>query len=406
MNPNPQLIAPAIASRPRFSLSPASATALRWIALALYPVVLFETVQDGFRNPFGVPYLGSLLPLLTVALPAVLLRRRPVAALALMLLGATVLPFLGNDQWAAPYLRDVSNLQYLGIDLTVAYLAATRSRRVSVTAAAVTLVLQVLITAGSPQRSPDLANATLLLVLGMAAAWMGGYVVLERRRHTAAARVQASHQAVTDERLRIARELHDMVAHSIGIIAIQAGVGRRVIDTQPAEARNALAAIEDTSRDTLAGLRRMLGALRQADTGPAPLDPAPGLADLDRLAAVTADAGVRVDVRRTGSDRPLPPDLDLSAYRLIQEAVTNVVRHAGTDTCTVLVEQRDGELLLEIADEGRGGVVGPTGFGIAGMRERVALLHGELAAGPRPGGGFVVRARLPLPGPYGPQASS
>jgi signal transduction histidine kinase len=174
------------------------------------------------------------------------------------------------------------------------------------------------------------------------------------------------------------------------------GIGSvgRVIDTQPAEARNALHAIEDASRDTLAGLRRMLGALRRTDGEPiaAPL----GLGDLDALIARSADAGVRVDLRWHGERRPLPPDIDLSAFRIIQEAVTNVGRHAGTDRCEVQVEQRDGELLIDVTDDGRGGPAG-TGYGISGMRERVALLHGDFTAGPRPGRGFRVGARIPVP---------
>jgi signal transduction histidine kinase len=219
--------------------------------------------------------------------------------------------------------------------------------------------------------------------------------------HAETLRAQATVQAVTAERLRIARELHDMVAHSIGIIAIQAGVGSRVIDTQPAEARNALSAIEATSRETLSGLRRMLGALRRAEPGSeseaAPLDPSPGLADLDRLAATTADAGVRVEVQWRGQRRPLPADIDLSAFRIIQEAVTNVVRHAGTGHCRVSIDHQDEELSIEVVDDGRGCTIAGTGYGVIGMRERVGLLHGDLSVGPRPEGGFRVAARLPVP---------
>jgi signal transduction histidine kinase len=207
------------------------------------------------------------------------------------------------------------------------------------------------------------------------------------------------------ERLRIARELHDMVAHSIGIIAIQAGSGRRVFDARPDEARDALAAIEATSRETLSGLRRMVTGLRRADPEPgpgqAPLGPAPGLADIDRLAATALDAGVqvKVDVDWHGSREPLPADIDLSAFRIIQEAVTNVVRHAGTGQCQVAIDQRDGQLSIEVTDSGRGGSAAGTGYGITGMRERAALLGGDFSAGPRPGGGFRVTARLPLPAP-------
>jgi signal transduction histidine kinase len=173
-----------------------------------------------------------------------------------------------------------------------------------------------------------------------------------------------------------------------------------VIDTQPDEARNALAAIEATSRETLAGLRSTVGALRQA--GPrteADTDPleTPGLADLARLVARTRDAGVRVDVRWHGHRRPLPADVDTSAFRIVQEAVANVVRHAGTGHCQVSIDHRDEELSIDVTDDGRGATGAGTGYGIAGMRERAALLHGELTAGPRPEGGFRVTARLPLP---------
>jgi signal transduction histidine kinase len=193
--------------------------------------------------------------------------------------------------------------------------------------------------------------------------------------------------------------LHDMVAHNVGIIAIQAGMGRRVIDSQPAEARDALAAIETTSRETLAGLRRTVGALRRAgpsaEGDPDPLE-TPGLADLARLVDKTRNAGLRVDVRRHGRPRPLPAEVDTSAFSIIQEAVTNVVRHAGAGRCQVSIDHGEGELSIEVTDDGCGTPVGEAGYGIAGMRERADLLHGELSAGPRPEGGFRVTARLPL----------
>jgi signal transduction histidine kinase len=123
----------------------------------------------------------------------------------------------------------------------------------------------------------------------------------------------------------------------------------------------------------------------------------PGLADLDRLAATTADAGVRVEVQWRGQRRPLPADIDLSAFRIIQEAVTNVVRHAGTGHCRVSIDHQDEELSIEVVDDGRGCTIAGTGYGVVGMRERVGLLHGDLSVGPRPEGGFRVAARLPVP---------
>ncbi|WP_149263014.1 sensor histidine kinase [Actinomadura sp. K4S16] len=364
-------------------LSRGTGTVLAWSGAAVYPVVLFLTFSHG-RTGFQqleIP-LSTGLTVLVLSL----LRRRALVAHVILLL-AWILALL-----ALP-VGTVGGLLVLLPGVSAGYITATRPRKVSVLVAVTTFLLQAAAVTAFLQADEVLLMTVLL---GAAVAFMAGNSIRTRRGHAEAMREQATAQAVSAERLRIARELHDMVAHSIGIIAIQAGVGGRVIDTQPAEARNALQAIEATSRDTLFGLRRMLTALRKDDPGAAPLGPAPGLADLDRLAEAARDAGVAVDVRTAGEPRPLPPDVDLSAYRIVQEAVTNVVRHAGTDRCRVTVGYGDGDLAVEIEDDGRGGVVG-TGYGLVGMRERVALLCGEFAAGPRPGGGFRVAARIPAP---------
>ena len=244
---------------------------------------------------------------------------------------------------------------------------------------------------------------TVLVPLVMIIAWLIGHSIRQARGRTELVRAQAAAQTVMAERLRIARELHDLVAHSTGIIAIQAGSGRRVFDARPDQARDALAAIEDISRETLAGLRRVVTGLRRADPEPgdgqASLGSAPGLADIDRLATRARDAGVQIEVDWHGSRETLPADIDLSAFRIIQEAVTNVVRHAHTGQCQVSIDQQDGQLSIEVIDSGRGGTMAGTGYGITGMRERAALLGGDFSAGPRPGGGFRVAVRLPLPAP-------
>ncbi|WP_433476698.1 sensor histidine kinase [Spirillospora sp. CA-142024] len=355
---------------------------LAWSGALLYPGVLFLTVS---RGNYGDQLEVLLSAGLTVWVLA-LLRRRPLPAHGILLF-AWVLALVEMPNGS------VAGLQILLTDLSVGYIAASRPRAFSVPVAVVTCVVQALSVAAFLS-----ANDSFLatVVLAMVVIWMVGNSVRVRREHADMMREQATAQAVAAERLRIARELHDMVAHSIGIIAIQAGVGGRVIDTQPAEARNALDAIEATSRDTLSGLRRMLTALRKDDPGTAPLGPVPGLDDLARLAEATLDAGVKVDIRTEGEPRPLPPDVDLSAYRIVQEAVTNVVRHAGTGQCRVTVGYGDEELAIEVEDDGAGGVVG-TGYGIVGMRERVTLLRGEFTAGPRPEGGFRVAARIPAP---------
>jgi signal transduction histidine kinase len=354
-------------------------------------------------------------PVLLCALVAsgFLLRRWPLVALVVTLAGSAVISVAPRSP-LPPSALLVLAVCAAGIE--ICYLAATRTRKVSVPAVALAgaglpiLILEVP-TAGTPF-SYERVGSTVPLVtvavpLVMIIAWLIGNSIRQAHAQAELARTQAAAQTALAERLRIARELHDIVAHSIGIIAIQAGSGRSVCDASPAEARDALAAIEATSRETLSGLRRMMTGLRHAGPGPGPdqaplgpgqaLDPAPGLADLERLAATTRDAGVRVEVDWQGSREPLPPDIDLSAFRIIQEAVTNVVRHAGTGQCRVSITQRDGHLSIEVTDGGRGGAVTGTGFGITGMRERATLLGGDFSAGPRPDGGFRVAAKLPLP---------
>ncbi len=347
-------------------------------ALALSPLLLVLSIPLG-----GTPYL--LFPLALV-LPFFAVRRWPWAVLGVQL-ATLLLVALVNVPGADNNLR---YLQVLAMDLVVATLAARYRPRISVVTAVVVAALQL--TVAAAKDSANTTNAATFISLLIILVWTIGIAIRQRRQYREARREQAEIQAVQAERLRIARELHDMIAHSIGVIAFQAGMGSRVIDTQPAEARNALRAIEETSRDTLAGLRRMLTALRRDDPEPA----AAGLADLDGLVARSRQAGVTVGVEWRGDRRPLPPDIDLSAFRIIQEAVTNVVRHAGTSRCDVTIEQGDEELFIEVTDEGRGGSEGG-GYGIPGMRERVALLGGDFSAGTRPEGGFKVSARIPVP---------
>ncbi|MEU9124359.1 sensor histidine kinase [Streptomyces sp. NPDC048506] len=376
-----------------------------WAGGVLYIFVLVLLVGGAPRASGTVHAVGSLL---AVSLLVGVLRRVPLLALAMTLFGSTAVVVLTTGSAHAD--RSVSFqgqfLSYLAVDLVLGFIVAHCTRRSAAVAVAVSLAVQVMVIGGFAHGDNLTVNGVIAL-LATAASCTVGLLRRERREHAVALRSQEVAEAVTAERLRIARELHDMVAHSIGIIAIQAGVGSRVIRTQPAEAHEALRAIEATSRETLSGLRRTLVALRQADldgtSGQAPPAPSPGLADIERLAAATADAGVRVDVRRSGEQRPVPADIDLSAYRIVQEALTNVVRHAGTGRCRVAIDYGSEELSVEIVDGGRGatGTAPGHGFGLVGMRERVCLLDGHLSAGPQPEGGFRVLARLPLPAPVG-----
>jgi signal transduction histidine kinase len=351
---------------------------------------------------------GSLIFGCALLAAALLLRRWPLVALAVTLGGSVASMVL---QPRPSYMLVVLACV---VGLEICYIAATCTRRVSVTGAAMAaagLLIPVLTVPslgslrGGGVGSSAIHLVTIAVPLFTIIAWLIGHSIRQAQAGAELVRVQAAAQAAMAERLRIARELHDLVAHSTGIIAIQAGSGRRVFDARPDGAREALAAIEATSRETLSGLRRMVTGLRRADLEPgpgqAPLGPAPGLADIDRLAATALDAGVRVEVAVDwrGSREPLPADIDLSAFRIIQEAVTNVVRHARTDQCHVSIGQENGQLSIEVTDSGRGGATAGTGYGITGMRERAALLGGDFSAGPRPGGGFRVAVRLPVPAP-------
>lgn len=223
----------------------------------------------------------------------------------------------------------------------------------------------------------------------------------ERARFVEKEREDRVRRAVIEERLRIARELHDVVAHAMSVIAVQSGVGHHVIDSQPEEARRALASIETTSRAALTEMRRLLGVLRQEGEPRAVLTPAPGLADLPLLVAQVNQAGLEVTVTETGEPTQASVPVDLTAYRIVQEALTNALKHGGP-AAQVTIAYRPSEVYVEVTDDGHGGQVRRTrpanaiGHGLIGMRERVAVFEGDLVAGPQPGGGFRVAAHLPL----------
>ena len=227
--------------------------------------------------------------------------------------------------------------------------------------------------------------------------WRHKTVSLEQaNRELAEQRELQARAAVTVERGRIARELHDVIAHNVSMMVVQAGAAARVLDGEQPHVRNALDAIADTGRETVDEMRTLLGVLRSGDGRPA-LRPQPGLADLEPLIAGVREAGLPVALRIEGEPSGLPQALDLSAFRIVQEALTNALKHAGPSQAEVTVRYGDDAVELEIRDTGAGGPGGNgTGHGLVGMRERVAMFGGQLDATRASGGGFTVRARLPL----------
>ena len=229
--------------------------------------------------------------------------------------------------------------------------------------------------------------------------WFAGLAL--RSQRLLAARLQheqgeRARVAVAEERARIARELHDEVAHSVSVIAVQADAAEGALAVDPQLAHAPVAAIKHTARGTLVEMRRLLGALRESDGDPA-FAPQPRLADVQRLVEQTRAAGVETELRVVGDPRPLSPALDLSAYRIVQEALTNVLKHAHASHAVVVLRYGSEALELEIVDDGVGeGAVEPGGHGLLGIRERVELYGGRLSAGKRDGGGYALRARLPV----------
>jgi signal transduction histidine kinase len=453
-----------------------------WIAIDFVVATFGALFLVAAIHPYQLmnPLPDALLVAVGVFVPVALRRRAPMVAFGGLLVLAVLLSGMAVAAAAVVFIAAAYALYAVTL---------TSSKRTGVAALGLVLVLMVIITTtGRSHPAVVLGGPYAPVALANVLAWTVGYSVRQRRLYVIRLQQQAASSAVADERLRIARELHDVVAHSMSVIAVQAGYGQYVIDDSPEGAREALGAIQVTSREALDEMRRMLGVLRAQDTapapgpgltdqpvteaglrvdgddaagvgpgngtapgcdrgGPAPLAPAPGLANLDRLIKRTGGAGVRVDLEVYGQARPLPAGLDLSAYRIIQEALTNVVKHAGSGArCTVHLGYDEGVLAIRVTDDGGPsttlpGYGGPnaaghavradvgadsriaaavganvavgqgtalaawrmpsepsvsTGHGIIGMRERAHLCGGELTARPLREGGFQVTASLPL----------
>ncbi|BAJ28590.1 MULTISPECIES: histidine kinase [Kitasatospora] len=374
-------VAAALAALPLFSVWDVMPQVPRQADLAQVP-------PPGFGPG---PRPADVLLVLLAALAAPLARRRPVAALLAVLSAAAL--GVGVSNSPAPWVAVAVVLYRVPRALP----PRPAGRLLALSLAVAGLCLSGMLGWTWPHPGFGGPGAVVMACLFLATGWTAGWAVDERRRR----RIEHEASRQREERLLIARELHDVVAHSLGVIAVQAGVANHVAAEQPEQARLALASIEETSRTALNEMRALLGVLRTGGDGAGDGErlPAPRLSDLDGVVRRAAAAGVRVDVQLLGERAELPPGLELAGYRVVQEAVTNVVRHAGTDRCLVRVGYRPDALELTVTDEGRGGSPSGAGggHGLAGMRERVAVHGGEFRAGRRAAGrGFEVSAVFPL----------
>jgi signal transduction histidine kinase len=333
-----------------------------------------------------------------------------VRAFLMMAVGLVALAFRRRAPILATTVAGVSTSYYYigpfpdGMEMltfaVASYLAAAQGQRVAAyvgTAAGLSVFAGAEFLIGPPhvfRFLGVLAWALVVVIAGEVTRYHRAYLDEARRRVAEAERTREEEalRRATEERLRIARELHDVLAHKISLINVQAGAALHRRD--PDQAYAALGAIKDASKETLRELRTTLGVLRQVDEAQ-PLAPAPSLDHLDELISHTKSAGLPVDLTISGERVPLPSPVDLTAYRIIQEALTNAVRHAGSATAIVLVRYHPDRVAVEIADDGRG-CDAAEGNGIRGMRERAATVGGTLTATSRPGGGFLVHASLPL----------
>jgi signal transduction histidine kinase len=340
----------------------------------------------GIQNTGRHPTVLMALLLVAQVVPLPWRRRFPAAVLALTSVAGLGLALLGWPMLPAA----------LTPLLALYTLAVSVPRASSVTALAGTAALT-----GSTVLTEVRPSGMYLLVtvLALLSAWAMGVNTRTRRAYLArlaADRAEGERRAAAAERVRIARELHDLVTHNVTVMVITAGAGRVAADADPHRLRSELATVEQVGRQTLVELRRLLGVLRTGEQPTQPRTPAPGLAQLTGLVEDTRRAGLAVELVVDGQPRPLPPGVDASAYRIVQEALANTLRHASPCTARVDVCYTDRELHLAVVNDGAPVPVPSGGHGLVGMRERVAMIGGRIEAGPRPTGGFAVRVSLPL----------
>ncbi len=354
------------------------------------------------------PDVFSVVLAVLGCMPLAWRRRRPLLVLGVLLIPEAILSIRGYG----------TGFVSVAVLISLYTVAAYRPRAEAVLALAAASAGWLLIVSTDPNRQ---GVVDVVAVLGLTfGGWAFGRSVGFRRAYTSelearAERLERSRKADTraalgEERSRIARELHDVVAHHVSVMTVQAAAARRMVERDPERSREAMAAVEEIGRAALNEMRRIVGVLRgptedladEDGAVPPQLVPQPGVAEIDELIGQVREAGLDVEMTVEGSVRPLSPGIDLAAYRIVQEALTNTLKHAGPTRSKVLLRYQTAELVIRVVDEGHGLAAGLTqsarrpGHGLLGMRERVSLYGGRLYAGPRAGGGFEVLARLPL----------
>ncbi len=366
------------------------------LALVLTVIAVSSVVGSRTRYGFAFPVLAALAALFTTV-PIALRRYRPLGVLAVTVTAETLLLIFSSDS-PVP----------VGVIVALYTVAAYCERRVSIRAAA---WIALPITVGEIVNNGPYVGRVIPELAVIAIAWVIGDNLRTRRAYLSelkerAARLEREREdkadrAVVEERARIARELHDVIAHNVSVMVVQAAAGEEVFDEDPERARESLSAVASTGRAALTELRRLLGVIRAEDdrgTEPA-FAPQPGIEYVDELVRQVNDAGLPVELSVIGEPRTLPEGVGLCAYRIVQEALTNTLKHADASGARVNVRYAADALELQVVDDGRGSsaVNGEAGGqGLIGMRERVALFGGELTASPRAGHGYEVRVRLPV----------
>ena len=363
------------------------------IGVGLAGIAVGQGRTDGPTGPLWFDVLATV----AILSPLLARRRFPFGAPAAVGIASVVTSFV--DERLVPF----AFVTFLAGCAAAFLLGLLRDRSQAVAGLVLAIGIVALVVYRDPQANLDafIATSVIFGILWTIAFALGRKFqeadeAKERAARAEREREERAYAAVTEERARIARELHDVVGHSVSVMTVQASAVRRLLRPEQQREREALLVVEQTGREALAEMRRMVGVLRRPEEAPA-LAPQPSLQHLDRLVAQACEAGLPVELGIEGDPRPLPAGVDLTAYRLVQEGLTNALKHARAERAHVLVRYGGGDIEVTVSDDGQGAGSGDGGgHGLVGMRERVAVYGGELEAGPRPEGGYRLRARLPV----------